>query len=302
MTEFDEAEKEAYDDEARVEAMIARDRAEQIARSPYFDDEGRPLLVDAVVLFLDLLGTSVLRSASEALDHLRVTHRAMDRARRSSLSDGSKESEGAIYSFSDNVSLGYPMDGHLGSDGALWFMFTNVAWLQLAFANLGFFSRGAIARGGFFADPGLEFIHGPALNRAVLLEKTRAQYPRVVLDEASLAAIVSLSVDQGETLDWDQLLIRDGEIVFVNYLHGLIDPNGPEDEPGAFMRHHKDHIEANLRQFDGVVGIEEKFRWLAGYHNFFVQEFGSADFGEILELVDCSRPLGDFSRFASASA
>jgi hypothetical protein len=298
-----EAEIEALQQEQTIAEGIAAGEAERIAKSPYFNEAGDPQLLDAVVLFLDLLGTRGVRSPQEARDHLYVTRRAMQQARRWSLSTGSRDDEGAIYSFSDNIGLGYPLSSHLGPLGSLVFMFTEVSFLQLAFANMGFFSRGAIAKAGFFADPDPElgFIHGPALERAVALEKSRAEYPRVILDEATIAAVheAAASESDGPNPGWSRQLVRDGDgEVFVNYLievfEGVIDE---VIEPAAFLALHKDHIEGNLRRYDGVRRVEEKYRWLAGYHNYFISTFSGADFQGSVEPVICSRPLGQFEPF-----
>lgn len=298
----DEAEKRDFEEQVALAKMIDAGEAEVPADSPYFDSHHQPQLADAFVLFLDLLGTSGVRGPSDARHHLQVTRRAMEQARRWSLSaGGDKQSEGAIYSFSDNIGLGYPTASHLGVRGSLSFLLVEVSYLQLAFANLGFFTRGAIARDGFFADPRVEFIHGPALNRAVLLEKSRALYPRVILDEATVAEAHAGLAEEGQQSDWNRLLLVDeAGAVSVNYLLSVFDEVGGEfPEPAATLRLHAEHIQANLHRFDGMTGVEEKYRWLAAYHNYFVGHFTEAKLDGPVETVTCSRPIGEFRPLGS---
>jgi hypothetical protein len=300
----DTREQQELAEQMAFEARLGFD-SQPLIDSPYFDDEGQPQLVEAAVLFLDLLGTRGTRTAAEARTHLRDTHRAVAQARRWSLAGGDKRQEGAIYSFSDNVGLGYPVDGGWTRERALAFLCFEVSYLQLAFRLHGLFSRGAIALDLFFADPSLEFIYGPALERAVYLEHGHAVYPRVILDEAALAiaSTARAAAEEGASgiSAWrDQLLVDEHGVVFVNYLHTLFD-EAADDVPSAhrFLQKHRNYIAENLRRHEGKPRVEDKYRWAAAYHNHFVETYGPDKLeGEIAPLlVRCVRPLGQFTSF-----
>lgn len=169
----------------------------------------------------------------------------------------------------------------------------------MAFIEHGLFARGAIASGAFFADE--DFIHGPALERAVDLEKHRAVHPRVVLDEASIAlATERLASGDAAEQGWrDQLLVDEEGVVFVNYLQTVIDDPVDSFDPHAMLVRHRTLVEANLHAFDGVERVEQKYRWLAAYHNHFVRS-QDAELGDDRLLVRCSRPIGEFMPLASS--
>jgi hypothetical protein len=243
--------------------------------SLYVDEQGEPMHVDSVVLFLDLLGTQGPRSRAEARDHLRTTRDALSTATRwadAQPRQGSGTS--AATWFSDNLCLSYAVREMLGATGSLGWLVTDTTYLQLALLRHGVFARGAITKGGFYVDS--DFIHGPALDRAVLLEKSRARFPRVVLDETSIAtARHGLVHEEGGShgSPWREQLVVDSEgEVFVDYLSALTEE--PDDDRGIrdYLTLHKAHIEANLRVYDGIPSVHDKYRWLASYHNYFVEQ------------------------------
>jgi hypothetical protein len=289
----------------KLAAQLGLEASGRTAPDPYFDATGQPQLLNAAVLFLDLLGTRGDRTPEQANAHLRLTHQAVRQARQWSSAGPDKHQEGALYSFSDNISLGYPVHGAWDDDMALWYLVLDSAHLQLAFLVNDLFSRGGIALDLFFADPALDFLHGPALNRAVALEHGCATYPRIVLDQPAVDQIRQYMTAEGqdESSGWREALLIDEEgVVFINYLYTLLEEVLP-DVPAAetFLPRHRDLIETNLQQFAGVEGVEAKYRWVAAYHNFFVAEFAE----ELPEgvasscQVTCSRPLGQFQPFTS---
>jgi hypothetical protein len=303
----DPEEQLALDRQLAWEAQLGLDKEARPADSPYFDEVGQPQLAEAAVLFLDLLGTRAIRSPVEAKRHLGITHLAVRQARAWSLAGNDKRHEGAIYSFSDNIGLGYPIHGGWEAASALAFLAIETGYLQLAFLVHGLFSRGGISVELFFADPTLDFIHGPALERAVTLEHTLAVYPRVILDEAAVAiasaAIVDEERESGDSSGWrQQLLVDEHGVVFVNYLHTLFDEVA-EDVPSAsaFLPKHRRYIEENLRRYERTPRVEDKYRWAAAYHNYFVETYGpdklEKDPSDL--LVSCSRPLDQFAAFGS---
>lgn len=89
-------------------------------------------------------------------------------------------------------------------------------------------------------------------------------------------------------------LLRDGDAVFVDYLRAL----GNDDVKLLmdFLDMHAKLTEDGLQKFDGIAGLEDKYRWLATYHNHCVERDKHVLGDETSALmVACSRPLGEFS-------
>lgn len=124
-----------------------------------------------------------------------------------------------------------------------------------------------------------------------------------MLDEASVAiARRSLIADQGgsPTSDWRTTLLvdTDDDSVFIDYLGHLT----MFDEMEALERlvHHGDLVEKRLQATDGVPNVGPKYRWLATYHNYFIESSkGVISDQRVREdlRVPCSRPLGHFKPF-----
>lgn len=127
------------------------------------------------------------------------------------------------------------------------------------------------------------------------LEKARAKYARTVLDEASIAIAATASSRDGQhvTSPWQRHLFVDADgVVGVDYFGVLKDDPAGATDVAAFVRSHGKLVTQCLRRYDGVPGIEEKYRWLSGYHNWCIERHE-------LEAtpVACSRPLGRFAPF-----
>jgi hypothetical protein len=202
--------------------------------------------------------------------------------------------------FSDNLALAYPAVGPVATDVALGLLVTDAAYHHLALLHDGFFARGGITFGRFYADA--ELVYGPALNRAVALEHERAKYPRVVLDEASVRiARRSLITAEASSAGspWRRQLWQDGDdIAFVNYLGNLEYFEETADEWQAYLRLHSDLIVDNLTFYDGHTRVYDKYRWLASYHDAFLATFQNQALIEDF-YVRPSRPLGTFHAFAT---
>jgi hypothetical protein len=263
------------------------------------DDQGRPTLTSAAVLFLDLLGTNEVRDDKAALDHLIKTHRALARARAAGGSGKDDQILSVATWFSDNLALAYPISQGLDPGTALGLAVTDAANHQISLAYDGMFSRGGLASGGFYSDE--NFIFGPALNRAVGLEHERAKWPRVVLDETSIqVARTSLSEDEGGSggSPWRaQLLVDEDGIVFVNYLSSLEFYEEELDSSMHALARHAERIRRNLELHDGNNRVHDKYRWLATYHDHFLAGFTNQELVDRLYLRP-SRPLGSFRSFA----
>jgi len=279
--------------------MTSRPGLADAKQSAWFDSGGAPRLRDSFVLFMDLLGTRGVRAGAESLDHLLLVRDAVSRARAACLpADG--EDSVAMRWFSDNLAIACPVgDAHATS--RLLQLLVEASYLQVAFVTAGLVGRGAIARGAFFADGA--FIYGPALERAVVLEHSRAIHPRCVLDEASIAvANHGLTVEhrRGSGSPWRAQLAADSSgAVFVDYLAvAHDDPASYGIEIDELLERHGAVIEENLHRFDGIPSIDAKYRWLAGYHNFVVEQLGGDQVVKDRRRLPVSRSDHGFRRFA----
>lgn len=271
-------------------------RASQAAElAAYRDTDGNPRLRKAAVLFLDQLGTKDLVE-NEPEAHLLRTHEAVRLARR--LGDLSDEYQVARW-FSDNLLLAVRINDRESDHGgpplldrAFGILVINAAWLQLALIIGGIASRGGIDVGPFYADE--EFLYGPALNRAYLLESLDAQWPRIVLGDAALARMKAESAT-GDMGTYRAMLVRDeDERIFVNYLGDLPYTWEELDETLKPLQYHRELISAKLVAHKGDTKLEAKYTWMAAFHNWTVQERLTQDLAEPLLLEGIERR--DFAR------
>ncbi|WCB95669.1 hypothetical protein DSM104299_04418 [Baekduia alba] len=218
-----------------------------------------PTLIRSAVLFLDILGTALPRTDQEAQSYLEITHRAFARAREDGDSNrGASEFTIATW-FSDNLVMGMPMTGGLKPGDAVDLLAMYAAMHQLVLADEGLFCRGAITFGLFYADA--EYVNGPALNDAYKLESTAANYPRVILAPSAMTALAD-----GEQRDaW--LAAGDDGVPFVDYLRYIsyVTPDDQDEAEG--LARHRDQIRAQLVRSRGNLRVEQKYAWLASYHD-----------------------------------
>jgi hypothetical protein len=240
------------------------------------DPDGQPEFAQCAVLFLDLLGTAGETEPARMLDRLRRRKRAVELARDLTPKDEGNSGLWRMSWFSDNLGLHYAVSGPVVPSQAIGFMVSDVGWLQLAFLTESLIARGAIAFGAFYSDN--EFIDGPALERAVDLEKKAAKHPRVLLDERSAAiAHASLIGEYGGSLiaPWrTQLLVDEQANTFVDYLATLddYDAESPVMWKGDLERHRQVVVDG-LRDNANDDYVIQKYVWLAAYHNDFLRRY-----------------------------
>lgn len=223
--------------------------------------DGLPTLAPSAVLFLDILGTAQHREPDEAQDQLRRTHAAFALARDWGESQPGADELRVSSWFSDNLAMAMPLAGLLEPGHAVSTLAMYAAFHQIALSGSGLFARGAITFGPFYADE--FFVHGPALNQAYELESKAAVYPRVILSpEASQA----LDAVRGDDLAQTSLAAGDDGVPFVDYLRY---PSYvlPEPHDGDAVAEHGRQITEALNASRGNVRIEQKYAWLASYHD-----------------------------------
>lgn len=197
--------------------------------------------------------------------------------------------------FSDNLGLAFPRQPGLDLAAVVGLTVVAAAAHQLSLALDGIFARGAITFGSFYADP--DFIAGPALNRAVALEKAGG-WPRVTLDEDSTALAMYGLLEQeaaGPSATWrSSLMVDQNDVVFVNYLDSIELVVEEADRAREALRRHRDAVRRNLDRSHSSE-IHNKYRALATYHDDFLavcrQEYVEDLYVEPAERLGVFRPF-----------
>jgi hypothetical protein len=157
----------------------------------YLDAEGRPRLELSIVAFFDILGFSQMSTSCATTDQGQMVLdrivAAIDESRqfvRDSFpaEAGSAALRWGIKFFSDNLALGYPVDGfHHDLAAAALFIIRCAQRYQLAMSNRGFFLRGGLTHGPICLTD--DIIFGSALVECYHLESKASIVPRVILAE-----------------------------------------------------------------------------------------------------------------------
>ena len=227
---------------------------------------GAPKLVRCAVLFIDLLGVRAMNRGPvrDVRRDLVALEQAVSQMYRDYLKP---ESPWPAAFFSDTLVLAAPVTDKDGEQYAIDGLILQAAWLQLTLLASGFFVRGGLSLGWFHIDNGLIF--GPALADAYELESRHAVYPRVVISkdaEASLRHDPRRAFGAVEPLGRGLLCDGDGW-TFVDYLELLLDAL---DDPVVAIEVHRDHVIDRLDRHRDDKRVWEKYRWVAEYHNAFV--------------------------------
>jgi hypothetical protein len=214
--------------------------------------------VDSTVAFLDILGFKDIISRSEsdvalltrvkaALDVLKRFEHVQGNVARGNLIDGTYGQ-----GFSDNIIIAGEPPWVLGE----------VAALTQALLEIGFPIRGGIAVGKIYCGDRITF--GPALVRAVDIEKSLAIFPRVVIEHSAISklgpesrserlSIVAQDTDGKYFVDFFALSASIKEARGLSY--------------NRCMAATKNLIVESLNAFRDDQTKLEKYRWLARYFN-----------------------------------
>lgn len=171
----------------------------------------------------------------------------------------------AVKFFSDNLSLGYPIDD-LAKDcsAAMAFVLRCAERYQLGMAMNGYFVRGALTQGPICLTD--EIIFGAALIESYQLESKASIVPRVVLTEQLQEAVARSYRERRRTSDAAPTLCRDIDgWWFVNYLQAA---HGPQGVQWELVERHKASILKSLAHTTRH-DVLPKFGWACRYHNVF---------------------------------
>jgi hypothetical protein len=217
---------------------------------------------------MDILGSREMASDAQAQERLEGLFRALNRAREYIPQDG--EQPYKVAAFTDNLVLGWPIKGpEEDAESEYGFTIFHASYYQYELARQGFFVRGGLTRGHLYMDA--DFVFGPGLIDAYNIERSVAIQPRIVLSKP-LVKLCWEHIHQyyrsvcitphNRTI----LVSEDGE-AFLDYLSVLLDDE--EADVHAELVRHKASIERALERYSARPEIWKKYRWLAGYHNYF---------------------------------
>jgi hypothetical protein len=222
---------------------------------------------DSIVLLLDILGSQEMASDAQAEEHLVRLFDALKYARE--YVPQGREQPYKIAAFTDNLVLGWPIKwAEQDAEAEYGATFFRAMCYQYELARQGFFVRGGLTRGPLYMDA--DFVFGPALVDAYNIERSVAVQPRIVLSKA-LVKLCWQHIHQyyGKARhtphNREILMSEDGE-AFLNYLSVLDDE---EVDVHAELLRHKTSIERALKRYAAYPKITKKYRWVAGYHNYF---------------------------------
>lgn len=196
-------------------------------------DYFKNVLVDTeprIICFLDILGFSDFINRYEndiTSTFLQDIQESFSLAQEQLLDNKNIYNKEAIehleyQTFSDNICISIPyFDNENDFLSNLNIITIYIRGFQLIMMSKGFFTRGGISMGSFYADKNIIFSKG--LVNAYYLESKKAVYPRTILDKEIVEKILNYNSSQVKYFGLNQAIILDWENqAFLNPL-GLID-------------------------------------------------------------------------------
>jgi hypothetical protein len=232
----------------------------------------------AVVTFLDVLGFRdiVNTRASEYVAHL------LDLVSKfASPPEPGNPYAPTILAFSDSVVRVLPIDSEANTTlptGLLVSEIIDLLHAQAELVNERILIRGAVTVGNVFASPTRVF--GPALIEAYELESRTAIHPRVVVSPAAIhahrtvPALVGAQHDLEYEISEIESLTRIDEcdgVRFIDYVRGIAEEVDDASLYAEFLGKHRSILQHAARA-GHPASVQEKYAWLASYHNDAVAE------------------------------
>lgn len=175
--------------------------------------------------------------------------------------------------FTDNFVIGLPWKDP-DAEPELGLLFDILARIQFKFAIADIFIIGAISVSNLFMDDNT--VLGPALIEAYNLE-SKEQYPRIVLSEDTIKKVkehIGYYRDPGHAPQSKSYLMDIDGSYFINYLKHILDEtHGNTEVAKNYLKKHKLSVERNLKNYRDNFKVLSKFLWIAGYHNYFCENF-----------------------------
>lgn len=246
----------------------------------YFDDKGKPVLKESYCAFLDVLGfTSHIGSSFQNGDGeiaLERFYEVFTRQLQSVLNPkNDSHTQWRIKVFTDNIVLGYPRPTW-HSEPEFADILRKIGQYQLQMTLENFFIRGGLSVGELFMDDSTAF--GPPLLESYNLESKQAREPRVILSKGAISVLKQHLgfYSSPEGTSQYRLVFQDADReIFINYLDHVIVP-GPPDGSDTIdvetLSKHRDIVVQNLTKHIENPILWAKYKWVATYHNIFVEE------------------------------
>jgi hypothetical protein len=227
----------------------------------------------ALVTYIDILGFKDLiatRSAGAISRIIGVFKKTLRPARYKTKLRALPDDE--YVNFSDLIVIATPLEKARVAPGLqLFSQLMRLVFAQSALlADEGIPIRGAITIGQVAKS--WRQLYGPAVVRAYELERDRAKYPRIVIDDMIFKALHGIPHAWHNDERTDKRYLRDitrrdeDGVLFVDYLSGL---NGEFNDPAVypnFLHKHRAFIDNNLKTFAHCPKIRRKYQWLDRYH------------------------------------
>ncbi len=243
-------------------------------------DIDNPKMKESVVCYIDILGFEEMIKKAVKNNNANCLLKRLYNSIKDNVAfiNPSPSSVGEIKIFTDNIVIGRPIFDDGESD--LGNIFLNFARYQISLAIEGFFVRGGISVGEYYANEYISF--GPALLEAHRIESKIADTPRIVLDQKVKKLVERHLKYYSKPKNAPQtkhiLEDNDGEW-FINYLAPLINECEP-DFTYEILTKHRDMLINKINEFKSDSKIAKKYEWVAQYHNFFC----NSNFSKITEL------------------
>lgn len=180
-----------------------------------------------------------------------------------------------VTTFSDSLIISYPAD----YKGGLFYIILDLIYLQFNFSQLGVIIRGGIAMGKLRHIR--EEIFGPAMNDAYLLESTKANYPRIVIEQETINTALDCTYDKdfpkeyslkSEKDDVMSLLKKDDDgLFYLDFLRQYSEFDYPEDYY-QMLATIGNVIQRGKTLAKDDPKLSEKYDWLEHYYNSVAKE------------------------------
>lgn len=238
-------------------------------RPSFVGPDGKPRLIECVVLYFDLLGVSAMtqeNAETELRKFDELIREALPYPIGAAAAEAAKRGASSAAVFSDSVVQTIPVASDLPAAAPIFQLVVEVAQSQTQLSLCEYFARGAITLDQFHAYDGLLF--GPALVEAVRLEQEVARVPRIVLSPKVCATLLTRAQAGEESAFYGEMpvLVDEDGVAFVDYLRGAFQSD-PEIVMPELLRRHKEVVSAKLEQNLTVFRRWSKYRWVAEYHN-----------------------------------
>ncbi len=244
------------------------------------------MLRKAIVCHADILGWSD-RSLNAISDRrgeefIREAYSAINSAHRWVRQEEMKKIFGPlppsyqVRTFTDNLVISEELqapDYDAGEPELGWILWV-MRMYQALLTSKGFPVRGGIAAGLHYMDN--DFAFGDALVKAVQMEKAGGP-PRIVLASSVMewlkrqVGFYTGSIE--ETPHYWNLLQDNDDRLFLDYLSLAFNDWPNESIWYQLLADHKRVVEESLKETLTATRVHEKYRWMAGYHNFVCNRF-----------------------------